>query len=73
MAFTGKNLASTCTTVFQGSYILLVSKLCVCVFYLLTFREREREGEREGEEHPPIASHTPQSEDLALDPGMCSD
>ena len=36
------------------------------------FLERGREGEREGEKHQcVVASHTPSTEDLARNPGMC--
>ena len=43
-------------------------------FYLFIFRERGREGEREGEKHQcVVASRTPPTGDLALDPGMCPD
>ena len=46
--------------------------------YLCIFRERGKEGEREGnihvqETHPPVASHTPPTGDLAHNPGMCPD
>ena len=40
--------------------------------YVFIFRERGREGEREGEKHQCVlASHTPPTEDLAHNPGMC--
>ena len=43
-------------------------------FSYLFFREREREREREGEKHQcVVASHTPQTGDLARNPGMCPD
>ena len=38
------------------------------------FRERGREGEREVEKHQyMVASHAPQTGDLAHNPGMCPD
>ena len=43
-------------------------------FYLFIFRERGKEGKREGEKYQcVVASHVPPTEDLAHNPGMCSD
>ena len=43
-------------------------------FILFIFRQRVREGEREGEKHQcVVASHAPQTGDLACNPGMCPD
>ena len=49
-------------------------------FHLFIFRERGREGEREGERNIDVqeirqlvASHTPPTEDLTCNPGMCPD
>ena len=46
-------------------------------FIDLFFREREREGEREWEKHwfakDLVASHTPLTGDVPLNPGMCPD
>ena len=43
-------------------------------FYLLTSRERGREGEGEGEKHQRVvASHVAPTGDLAGNPGMCPD
>ena len=43
-------------------------------FYLFNFREMGREGEREGEKPQyVVASCTPQTGNLAHNPGMCPD
>ena len=43
-------------------------------FLLFIFRQRGREGEREGEKQQcVVASHVPQTGDLACNPGMCPD
>ena len=56
-------------------YIWLTFYLFFKRFYLFTFRENGREGGREGEKHQQrvVASHVPPTEDLARNPGMCSD
>ena len=44
------------------------------IIYLFIFRERRREGERVGEKHQcVVASHVPQTGNLAHNPGMCPD
>ena len=43
-------------------------------FYLVIFREKEREGVREGEKHQcVVASHVAPTGYLARNPGMCPD
>ena len=42
-------------------------------FYLFIFREKGREGEREGAKHQLIASHTPPTQELSCNPGLCPD
>ena len=44
------------------------------IIYLVSFRERGREGEREAKKHQcVVTSHVPPTGDLACNPGMCPD
>ena len=48
--------------------------LKILFIYLFIFTERGREGEKKGEKHQClVASHTPLTGDLALNPGMSPD
>ena len=61
---------------FSYRYIYIFLSFFFLRFYLFIFRERGREREREKninlwEIHGLVASHTPQTEDLAYNPDMC--
>ena len=49
-------------------------RVLILGFFKKIFLDKVMEGEREGEKHPSVvASHTPPTEDLAHNPGICPD